>query len=820
MRVPLSWLKDYVEIDVSVEELAEQMTLAGLEVTTIERIGEEWDRDKILVGEVIKVEQHPNADRLTLPTVEYGGDEPITMVTGAPNIRVGESGMKVAVALSGARLIDGYSETRRMITLKPTKLRGVKSAGMVCSERELGISDEHEGIMELPADAPVGMPLVDYMGDVVLDLDLTPNLSRCFSMVGVAREVAAILNAPLHVADPTMVATGAPIAGQIDLEIADPDLCNRYSGALIKGVEIGPSPWWMQRRLTLAGMRPINNIVDITNYVMWEWGQPLHAFDYRKLRPRAGSDYPPAIIVRRARAGEKMTTLDGIERDLTEEMLLITDGGGPVAVGGVMGGLESEVTEETSDILLEAATFDFINNRRTSQALRLTSEASIRFGRGIPASRTVKAARRAIELMRELAGGEIAAGLADEYPLKQQEITISTTTTDVKRVVGISLSASEIVAILRRLDFACDVDGDTIHATVPEHRLDVTITADLLEEIARIYGYNRIPITLMRDELPPQRHNEALESEEVVRDLLVGSGLQEAITYSLTSLQIEGRLAPGGAPPNPDDYVRLANPISSEREYLRTALMGSLLDTAAANLRHTERIKLFEIGAIYLPAAGQQLPDQPRRLGIVMTGPRTPQTWGEKAGTAMDYFDLKGVVETLLEHLGVSDVAYEPASVAPFIPGRAANLLIANDVVGQMGEVHPLMKEKFDLPAEPVCLAEFDLDSLLAHTQRVPFAKPVSRYPGVAEDLAVVVDEDVPAEEVRGVIVKAGGKLLANVKLFDIYRGDQIPAGQKSLAFSLFFQAPDRTLTDKEVRTHHHRIVKLLGKELGGKLRT
>ena len=312
MKVPLSWLKEYVEINVSVEELAEEMTLAGLEVTGIERFGEDWDRDKILVGEVIKVEQHPNADRLTMPTIEYGADEPITVVTGAPNIRVGETGMKVAVALAGARLIDGHSDARRMITLKPTKLRGVSSAGMVCSELELGISDSHEGIMELPADAPVGMPLADYLGDIVYELDLTPNLSRCYSMIGVAREVSAILRTPLHITEPTMEATGPSVEGQIDLEILDPDLCNRYAGVLIKDVEIKPSPAWMQRRLTLAGMRPINNIVDITNYVMLEWGQPLHAFDYNKLRPRPGSDYPPAIIVRRATPGEKMNTLDNM----------------------------------------------------------------------------------------------------------------------------------------------------------------------------------------------------------------------------------------------------------------------------------------------------------------------------------------------------------------------------------------------------------------------------------------------------------------------------------------------------------------------------
>jgi phenylalanyl-tRNA synthetase beta chain len=818
MKIPLSWLKEYVDINVSVETLAEEMTLAGLEVTGIERIGETWDRDTILVGRVIRVEPHPNADRLTMPTVEYGGDAPITLVTGAPNIRVGESGMKVAVALAGARLIDGHSDTRRMITLKPSKLRGVESAGMVCSELELGISDEHEGIMELPADAPVGVPLADYMGDVVFELDLTPNLSRCFSMIGVAREVAAILRTPLHIAEPVMDAAGPPIDGQVELEILDPDLCNRYTGALIKGVEIKPSPAWMQRRLTLAGMRPINNIVDITNYVMLEWGQPLHAFDYHTLRPRPGVDYPPAIIVRRAAAGEKMTTLDNVSRVLTDDVLLITDGGGPVALAGVMGGLESEITENTRDILLEAANFNFINNRRTSKTLRLISEASIRFGRGIPASRTEQAARRAAQLMRDLAGGEIAAGLADAYPVPQQPVTVTLAAPDVERVIGIALSTTEIIDILSRLEFTYEVAGDTIQATVPEHRLDVTIPADVLEEIARVYGYGRIPVTLMQDELPTQRHNDELEVEEALRDILAECGLQEVISYSVSNLATEGRVTPGEEL-LADDYIHLANPISSERATLRQSLMGSLLSTAAGNLRNSESVKLFEIAAVYLPVAGQLLPDQPRRLGIVMTGPRTTRNWSEAAGAPIDFFDLKGIIETALAHLGIGDVAYEPATGLPFAPGRAASLLIGGVNVGQLGEVHPLTKDRFELPEAPVCLAEIDLEQMLAGVQRVTRVQPISRYPGVSEDLAVVVDESVTAEQVRQAILKTGGQLLAGLELFDIYRGDQIPAGKKSLAFSLHFLSVNKTLTDGEVRFHHQRIVKQLEKDLGARLR-
>ena len=450
--------------------------------------------------------------------------------------------------------------------------------------------------------------------------------------------------------------------------------------------------------------------------------------------------------------------------------------------------------------------------------MRLISEASIRFVRGMPASRTAPAARRAAQLMRELARGEIAAGLADTYPIPQQPVSVTVHASDVERVIGIPLSVEDIVETLSLLEFTCEVDGDAIRATVPEHRLDVAIPADVLEEIARVYGYGRIPTTLMQDELPAQRHNEELDVEEELRDILVGCGLQEVITYSLTNFNVEGRVTPGQEL-SPDDYIHLTNPISSERSTLRQSLMGSLLSTAADNLRSTDDVKLFEVAAVYLPVAGQMLPDQPRRLGIVMTGPRTARNWQEEAGAPVDFFDLKGVVETALEHLGITDVAYEPASGLPFAPGRAASLSIGGAIVGQLGEVHPRVKERFELPEEPVCLAELDLEQMLAHVQRVALVQAISRYPGVSEDLAVVVDESVTAEQVRQSILKTGGQLLAGLELFDIYRGNQIPAGKKSLAFSLFFQSANKTLTDKEVRYHHQRIVKQLEKELDAKLR-
>ena len=435
MRVPLGWLNDFVSWDMDLDELTRRLTLGGLEVTAIERIGEEWDATKIFVGQVVSVRQHPNADRLTLVTVDYGRDEPLEVVTGAPNLRPGDAGQKVVFATVGARLIDPYADTLKHATLKKTKIRGVVSEGMVCSEKELGISAEHSTIIVLPGDALVGMPFVQYWGDTVLELDLTPNLARCFSMVGVAREVAALTGGTANLPTPTVRALGEPIEGQIGIEILDADLCPRYSAALIKGVAIGPSPQWMQRRLILAGMRPINNIVDITNYVMLELGQPLHAFDYRLLRPRTPSGLP-TIIVRRAHEGEQMMTLDGVAHTFTSEMLLITDGGGPVAVAGVMGGQESEVGEDSVDILLEAANFNNISVRRTSAALKIPSEAAQRFGRGVDPELTLPALRRAAELMRELAGGTVAQGLADAYPNVSESKVIDFRVSEVKRLLG------------------------------------------------------------------------------------------------------------------------------------------------------------------------------------------------------------------------------------------------------------------------------------------------------------------------------------------------------------------------------------------------
>ncbi len=851
MRVPLSWLKDYVEISLSPDALAEQLTFAGLEVEQMEYIGVPrpagsragtsgerpelaWDRTRVFVGQVLEVKPHPNADRLTLAIVDYGQGAPIQVVTGAPNIRVGDRGHKVAFAIEGAQLFDGHQPGWSRMTLKKGKIRGIESSSMVLSEKELGISQDHEGIMLLPPDAPVGQPLADYMGDVVLDIKINPNMARAASILGVAREVAALTGARLCPPPTDMVAKGAPIKEQVDIVIRDPSLNPRFTAALIRGVEIKPSPNWMQRRLVLAGMRPINNIVDVTNYVMLEVGQPLHAFDYDKLKARAGNR-PPTIITRVAEPGEELETLDGVKRKLDPFTILVTDTRGALSIGGVMGGAESEVDERSTNILLEAAAWDYINIRRTLQAQHLSSEAGYRFSRGVHPSQAVVGLKRAIEMMRTVGGGEIARGVIDTFPAKPKKTVITLPVAEVKRQLGVELSPKEITRLLERLEFGVErvERKPALKVTVPDYRLDVDGTDDLIEEVARMYGYANLPNSRMNDELPPQRTNVDLEQEELVRDLMVDAGLQEVITYALTTPEREALVA--GQADRSREYVRIENPISAERTVMRQSLTASLLELAAANLRYRAHVALFEIGRVYwmpgpdeprLPAelaralpedAG--LPIERRRLGIVLTGPREDLSWTKTDTTLMDFFDFKGVLEALLDGLHVSGASYVAVADAAFHPGRAAALKLDGEDIGQFGELFPATRDRFDLPAQAVLVGEFDLDALLARVPPRFKAKPPSRYPGVVQDLAIIVDEGIPAERVQALIQQTGGALLQRVVLFDVYRGEPIPAGQKSLAYALTFQAMDRTLSDADASKVRDKIVNRLRQELGAQLR-
>ncbi|MCS6826674.1 MAG: phenylalanine--tRNA ligase subunit beta [Caldilinea sp.] len=855
MLAPLSWLKEYVDITLPVEALAERLTLAGLAVDAIHRIGDWWDPETIVVGRVVAVLPHPDADRLVLVDVDYGSDAPQRVVTGAPNLfqfRGIETPpvLKVAFARAGAVLVDAYSEERPRPKkkLKPSKIRGVESAGMVCSERELGLSEEHEGILLLPEDAPVGMPLRDYLGDLVLEFDLTPDMARALSMIGVAREISALTEARLHLPPDVFPAQGEDRVDEyIAVRIEEPTLCNRYTGVVIRDVTVGPSPKWMQDRLIKAGMRPINNIVDITNYVMLEYGQPLHAFDYDVLVRRAqqNGERIPTIIVRRARNGEKFITLDAVERTLDGEMLMIADALGSIAIAGVMGGQESEVSDKTRNILLESATFEGINNRRTSQKLKLFSAASYRFARGVPATLNDIAARRAADLMRRYAGGRIVPGLADAYPVPQRPVVVYTTESDMRRILGMPVTLKQAGDALRRLDFSvrrvAEPDPNAqpeatfalhrqpgeplLECTVPWHRLDVTIPADLIEETARILGYESVPLTLMEDALPTQRRNEVIETEEQIRDILVGCGLQDTINYALTSPENHTRLGLNYAPlyASPDGaFIELANPIAAERRVMRRSLLVSALESLQYNLRYADRLAMFEIGRVYLPELGDGLlPFEDRRLSLVMVGPRQPQDFYATNREEMDFFDLKGVLETLLERLGFKreSVEYRPLqNVGAFGP-RCAEVLIEGEVAGLFGEVHPQVRAAFDLPAVRINAAELRIERLLRPHWRFDPMTPISPYPPVVEDLAFIVDEAIPVRAVESAIRAAGGPLLTDVALFDLYRGEPLPPGTKSLAFRLTYQSQEANLRDADVVKLRERIIRRVEREVGGKLR-
>lgn len=854
MKIPLSWLKDFVEIDLTPEALAYRLTFGGMEVEDVEYVGLApvegninglpqsgngrkakglaWDPKKLVVAAILEVMPHPNADRLTLLRLDDGGagsaGKEQTVLTGAPNLFEYKSRgplsppLKAAYAREGSILYDGHKPGQELMTLKKTKIRGVESYSMVCSEKELGISDEHEGIILLPADAPVGMPLAEYMGDVVFTIKTNPNMARNINVYGVAREIAALTGKPLRSPAYEIVASGPPIAGQIQIQITNPDLNPRFTAALIKGVTLGPSPYPVQRRLRLCGVRPINNIVDATNYAMLEIGQPLHAFDYDVLARRAAGQ-TPTIITRTASPGETLKTLDGAERPLDDFTILVCDTVGALGLGGVMGGAESEVSDKTTNVLLEGAAWEFINIRRTVQAQKLPSEAAYRFSRGVHPGMTVRGVSRGIEYMRQWAGGEVAQGMVDVYPKPAPTVVVEITPAEVERLLGIQLSMEDIIRILESLEFKCDLTDQAIRVTVPDHRMDIGLgvvgQADLIEEIARIYGYERIPETQFSDTLPPQRNNRALELEELTRDLLVKAGLQEVVTYALTSPQREARLLPGHTPADDRPYVTLINPIVVDRVVMRHSVLAGVLDALSANSRVRERLALFEIGQVYLVQEEETLPEEPRRLALALTGARHRPTWQVADAQPMDFFDLKGVVETLTNGLHLSGVTYESGSHPSLMPGRTATLMIDGKHAGWLGELHPLVREKFDLPNQSVLVADLDLEVLLSKVDERYPVSAVPGYPPVKEDLAVIVNEDVPGAQVQALIENAGGKLLAEVALFDVYRGAQAGAGKKSLAYRLTYQAPDRTLTDAEVAKTRGKIVKRLQEAVGASLR-
>ena len=792
MRVPLSWLSELVDWALPAEELAHRLTMAGLEVGAVERIGGTWDGCS--VGRVVAVEPHPNADRLTLCTVDVG-DEHVRVVCGAPNVAAGQN---IAFARAGARLYD--SRSGELTTLKAATIRGVRSEGMVCSERELGLGPDHDGILVLPDDAPVGVPLEQLLGDTVLDIDVTANRPDALSLLGVAYEVAAIAGTTVREPALAYPEDGPPIDEQVAVEVWDADLCPRYTASLVTGLTVGPSPQWMQDRLLRAGMRPINNVVDVTNYLMLELGQPLHAFDYHRVKERK-------VIVRPARPAETLLGLDGVLRRLGPPMLVIADAQDAVGLAGVMGGAHSEVTESTTAVLLESASFHPFNTRRTAGALRLRTEAALRFEKGLRPELPMVALQRATRLILEVAGGAAAKGIIDVYPGRREAAPVTLTSARLRQVLGVDVPAGEAARVLSGLGFRAAASADdALEVAVPYWRADVGIEDDLVEEVARVVGYDRIPTTTMSAPIPPHNPNPLRELKERVRDLFVAAGFQEIVTYSLVGAGALKVKAPGPEP------LRVANPLTPEHEYLRTSLRSSLLATMASNRRLEEGpLRLFEVSRVY-HYWGEGLPHEREMAVGVMTGATAPVSWrGEPR--PLDFFDARGAMDAVLGRLGVQG-DYHPLDDPALRSGRGAALHIVGQEVGLLGEVDAGTLARFDVDGGPVVLFELDLEALLealpAEGRRF---RPVPRYPDATRDLALVVPLETPAAQVQAVL--EAHPLVARVTLFDVYAGPQVAAGKRSLAYRLTLRSPERTLTTAEVERATDEILAILRQEVG-----
>jgi len=806
MKVPVSWLSEYVDIDMSFDDLAHRLTMAGNEVEEIERSG--WV-DNVVVGHVLSVLQHPDADRLRLVTVDYGSGE-AEVVCGAPNVAEGQ---KIAYASIGAVLQDAYSEEPgKTKKLKRSKIRGVVSDGMVCSVRELGIGDDHDGILVLDDDAKIGTPIGEILGETVIDIELTPNRPDCLGVVGVARDVSAITGNELRQPNVEFEANGPDVNTLASVEIADPDLCLRYMASVIQGVKIGPSPQWLQDRLTMIGERPINNLVDITNFVMFELGQPLHAFDYDKIVDHK-------IIVRRAAEGEKLVTLDDKERNLGSEMLVIADPERGIGLAGVMGGANSEISESTTTVLLESATFHGVNNRKTARGLELASQATLRFEKSLRTGLSEVGLRRATKLILEIAGGEAASGIIDVYPSKDEEQhSVRLDRDRILRVLGVEFEKSQIETTLGRLGFELTTDADGWDVQIPYWRPDILIPEDLVEELARIVGYDNIPTTTLAGRPPQWQPQPELELRVRVTDALVRAGMREIISYPATTSEDEARVA---LPEETPSGVKLRNPITADFSVMRRSLRESILGTVAQNSRTWRGpIALFEAGRVFLDF-GEGLPEERLMAAGAFAGPRNELHWDASTDTS-DFYDAKGAVESVLADLGVTAV-FEPGEDATFAAGRTALVRVPaanNVVIGVVGEVAGEVLSQFGAEVDAVAMFELDLAAVLKVMQGSDGSSKFEEYvrlPASHRDLSLIVDSGVTSGQI--VEIANRNRIVTSATVFDLFEGKGVPDGKMAVAVRLVYQSPNKTLTADQIGKIEGQILNQLSKELGAELR-
>lgn len=821
MKVSLKWLSEYVEIPADLKAFCDRLDLTGTGVEGVEIAGATYD--KVVVGQIVEKKAHPDSDHMWVCQVSVGENnlgkdgkpEPLQIVCGAQNFNEGD---KIPVALVGAEFGD--------FKIKKSKLRGVVSNGMNCSERELGLGSDHDGIMILPADAPVGEPFADYMklNDKILDLEITPNRPDCLSMKGMAREVGAMYERgftdPL---DDPIFNLGEnqdlePTADSVEVTISDPARCDRYTARVIENVKVGPSPDWLAQRVTAAGARSINNIVDATNYILFLLGQPLHAFDYDKLANKDGKVH---IIVRPAEDGEKFTTLDGEERTLTSDMSVIATPTEAVALAGVMGGLDSEVTDETTTILLEAATFSSGHTSRTSRNLGLISEASLRYERGVDDNPIGALSDASAALIAAVSGGTVRPGIVDVWEQKTEPIMLGFRIPRFNAMMGAEIDRDYIISTLTRLGCAVTVadeaesvaascaEGELLHVLAPTFRPDLEREIDLYEEVLRLYGMDRIEPTLPGGAGRIGKRTVAEQKIQKINDTLRAAGLNETVTYSFAEpgdldklrMDKEGLGMP----------VELLNPLNAEQSIMRQSIIPGLLHSLAYNQNHgVKNVQLYETGRVFFAAEGKKKPKEKERVAAVLAGAMGDPAWNNTPA-AFDFFDGKGIIESLLHELATPKVRFKALSAeeAPHLqPGRAAQVLSGGTVLGWVGEIHPLAADAFEATA-PVVAFELDLDALVKTSQPARDYVDVPLFPAVTMDIALVVDEDVTNEKLMQVMRSAGGKLLSSIQLFDVYRDEErLGAGKKSMAYALEYRSPDKTLTAEEVNKQHEGLIK------------
>lgn len=793
MNLPMSWLNDYMDIDVEPKEYADRLTMSGSKVEGYENMGESVQN--VVAGKVLTCVDHPDSDHLHVCTVDAGTGEVLQIVCGAPNVK---AGIIVPVALVGAVLPDGK--------IKKGKLRGVESCGMLCSHDELGITEDmlgyepEYGILILPDDTPVGKDIRDIFGmnETVVEFEITSNRPDCFSIIGLARETAATFDKKFTIPEVKFSENNENIADTISVEVLDKDKCKRYCARMVKNVKIGPSPAWMQERLRACGVRPINNIVDITNYVLLEYGQPMHAFDLRDLADNK-------IIVRRAKDCEVIKTLDEQDRTLTSDDLVIADGRRAVAIAGVMGGFNSEVKDDTTTVIFESATFDGASVRLTAQRVGLRTEASSRYEKGLDYNNTVPAVERACQLVEELACGENIGGMIDVMGNVTDMKPLPFRPDKINAFLGTDISTEQMVKYFDALEIKTDLDNMTV--TPPSFRPDLEGEADIAEEIARFYGYDKIPVTLLSGEATCGKKTDRQQAQDKIMETLTAMGMYEIYTYTFTSPSIFDKLnIPSESVLR--NTVKISNPLGEDTSIMRTTTIASMLDILSRNYNYRNAsAKLFEIGKVFIPTEEGKLPNEPFKITMGM--------YGDNA----DFFDLKGVCESLFNNLHVKGVKYEAVTDNPtFHPGRCAKISADGKTLGIIGEIHPAVIRKYGIET-PVYIAELDFENVFLNIKSELKFKELPKYPAVTRDIAMLVDKAVPVADIEAVIEKASGKTLESLTLFDVYEGKQIPEGKKSVAYSAIYRASDRSLTGEEVQKVFDKAVKNLEGQLGAQLR-